>query len=57
MIGTILFFGGFALMIGLMALLYDRTQSSGYSEAYYKYLNNNKQPPPSYRDDIHWMDR
>jgi len=50
MLSSIIFFGVVGLVICLMAIIYDRCRS-GHSVEYYRYLENNKVPPPSDKDD------
>ena len=50
MIGSIIFFGMVGVVIVLGAMIYDKC-SNGHSKEYYRYLENNKVPPPEDRDE------
>ena len=49
MLGSIIFFSLFFGAVFIMMTIYDRVRG-GHSAAYYKYLENNKVPPPEERD-------
>jgi len=57
MIGSIILLGVLAMVVGVMAVIYDSYCRRGHSEAYYRYVENNKHPPPDHNNDIDWMGR
>jgi len=50
MLGSIIFFGVILFVLGVYVIAVSKYKG-GYSVEYYKYLENNKVPPPKVRED------